>query len=363
MSVLRWLQVAMGAVVVWVVLRDLFISVVVPRPARGRLRPSSLWIRFTWIGWRWFGGLGMNAERRENTLGAYAPLALITLLIVWVMGLIFGYGLILNGLRDQLRPVPADLGTTIYFSAVSLLTIGFGDIVPSGAAARILVMFEAGTGLGVVAVVISLLFSLYASFQRRETLIITLDPLAGAPPSGVTLLENSLRFDMLDHLGETFDEWKLWSAEVLESHLAYPILNYFRSSHDNESWIGALGAMLDAAVLVLTTVEDAHRGPARLMYEVGSHLVEDLGSFFGFAHNHEVGVERFEFEQACDRLAAAGYTLADPDLAWKKFSELRSKYAVPLNEMARWWAIPPAQWIGDRSYLPHQEQLAAANRH
>jgi hypothetical protein len=359
-DLVRSVELLLGAVIVWIVLRDLFVGVVVPRPARGALRPSNLIVRWSWRAWRWIGDLSGDVATREARLGAFAPMSVILLLVVWVLGLIAGYGLVLDALRDQLSPVPTGFGSSLYFSAVSLLTIGYGDIVPVGPAARAIALIEGATGLGVVAVVISLLFSLYASFQRREVLIITLDALAGAPPSGVVLLENSLQNDMIDHLEDTFVEWKGWSAEVLESHLAYPILAYFRSSHDNESWISAIGAILDATVLVLTTVEEVPRGPARLMYGVGTHLVEDLSWFFRFSHLHEVGIERFEFDQACERLTEAGYTLTDPEIAWAKFSELRAAYAIPLNDMARYWSIPPSLWIGDRSYLPHRD---AAERH
>jgi len=360
MSPLRWLELAVGLTLVWIVLRDLFVGIVVPRPARGALRPSNLLTRWSWRFWRWVGTRSNDSAVREARLGAFAPANLILLLIAWVVGLIIGYGLVLNAIREQLHPVPPNLGTTLYFSAVSLLTIGYGDVVPVGPVARAIALIEGATGLGVVAVVISLLFSLYGSFQRREVLIITLDALAGAPPSGVVLLENSLHHNMIEHLEDTFDEWKVWSSEVLESHLAYPILAYFRSSHDNESWISAIGAVLDATVLVLTTVEDVPRGPARLMYSVGTHLVEDLSWFFRTSHMHEVGIERFEFDQACERLATAGFTMTDREIAWGKFSELRAAYAVPLNEMGRYWSIPPTLWIGDRSYLPHRE---TAGRH
>jgi hypothetical protein len=357
MSALRWLEAAVGLALVFIVLRDLFVGVIVPRPARGALRPSNLLVQWSWWAWRWIGNRSDDVLTRESRLGAFGPASLILLLVFWVVGLTIGYGLILNSVANELKPVPRHFGTTLYFSAISFLTIGYGDIVPTGTIARAVAIIEGATGLGVVAVVISLLFSLYGSFQKREALVIKLDALAGAPPSGVVLLENSLQFGMIQRLEGTFDDWMEWCAEVLESHLAYPILAYFRSSHDNESWISAIGAVLDASVLVLTTVEDVPRGPARLMYNVGAHLVEDLSWFFRTSHLHEAGIERFEFDQACDRLVEAGFTTTDREIAWTKFSQLRSAYAIPLNEMGRYWSIPPALWIGDRSYLPHREDL------
>jgi len=63
------------------------------------------------------------------------------------------------------------------------------------------------------------------------------------------------------------------------------------------------------------------------------------------------GIERWEFDHACDRLLEAGYELCDRDEAWSRFSELRSAYAGELNAMARWLEIPPVQWVGDRSLI------------
>jgi hypothetical protein len=158
---------------------------------------------------------------------------------------------------------------------------------------------------------------------------------------------------MQQYAERTFDEWRTWCAEVLESHLAYPILNYFRSSHDNESWLSSLGAVMDAATLTIAAIDGVPRGSAWILYRVGNHLVEDLAQVMGFTLDHEPGVERFEFDQARDRLAAVGYRLRPPEESWTRFSELRARYASPLNAMAVYWAIPPAPWVGDRSYMPH----------
>ena len=145
---------------------------------------------------------------------------------------------------------------------------------------------------------------------------------------------------------------------MLESHLAYPILVYFRSSHDNEAWLNSFGAVMDAATLVLSTVvsEDETEGHARLMFKVGNHLVEDLAWYFRIKNAGIPIVERQEFDDARDRLIKSGFHCRESDAAWSQFAALRSMYASPINELARRMAIMPAKWIGDRSYLPHTQR-------
>jgi hypothetical protein len=272
--------------------------------------------------------------------------------VLWVAGLILGYGMLLHALGTQLRPAPS-LGGALYFTGTTLLTIGFGDIVPSGAIAKALSVVVAATGLAVLAVVATFLFQLFATFQQRELFIVTFGTRAGAPPSGVTLLENYAQLGIVKDLDAVFEEGQRWAAHVLENHMAYPPLAYFRSSHDYESWVGALGALLDASTLVLTTLDGVPTGHAKLMNLMGRHTTGDLGRYFHFTPGDAVGVERVEFDAARERLAAAGFLLRDPDQSWAEFSQLRSTYATILNGMAQWWRIPPAQWVGDRSLLPH----------
>lgn len=348
---LETLEVILGIAVVFYILNDVFQSVVVPRPTPARYRLTRWVVRPGWRAWRAIGLRTSSSGERERLLGVFAPLVVVVLLLLWLSGLILGYGLIFYGLRAQLHPVVQDFPTALYFAGTSVLTIGFGDFVATSGLARLLALTAGGTGLGTIALAISFLFSLYASFQRREILIVTLDARAGAPPSGVNLLETMAKLGMVDDLPRFFSEWEKWGAEVLDSHLAYPVLAYFRSSHDNESWVSSLGAVLDATTLILTTVLDGPRGPAKMMFAMGTHLVEDLARFFRIESDHDPGVERYEFDQARERLAAAGWSLLGPEESWAAFSRLRAQYAVALNNMAKWWAAPPTQWIGDRSYL------------
>ncbi len=354
------LEFILGIAIIGNVLYDVFQSIVVPRPTPARFRVGRLFAILIWPRWRALG-LRLKPERRDRWLGAYAPLYVVSLLLAWVAGLILGYGLVLYALAPHIRPEPHSLWTAMYFAGTSLLTIGFGDIVATGGPARLVVVLAGATGLGVVALAISFIFSLYSTFQRREAQVLTLDARAGAPPSGVNLLETGKHLGLEHQLERIFIEWERWAAEVLDSHLAYPILTYFRSSHDNQSWVSALGAVLDAATLVMTTLDEGPKGEAKMLYSIGQHLVEDLGRYFRRPVNREpdaagrgVAIERYEFDQARDRLAAAGYQLLPAEQSWAMFSRVRSTYADSLNAMATFWAAPPAQWIGDRSYLRHQ---------
>jgi len=350
MNVVPLLAVAGGFAIVAASLFDIFEAVILPRAASVRLRLSSSIVRTTWPMWSSLGLRIKDDDSRENFLGAYAPLALISFLFTWGISCIVGYGLILYGIREQLKPVP-NFGEALYFAGTSFLTIGYGDIVPHGGMARVLSLAAGASGFAIVAIVTTFLFSVFGGFQSRERFVVTFGTRAGAPPSGVTLLETYAALGLAKDVDQVFEEGLNWAATVLETHLAYPILAYFRSSHDAESWVGTLGALLDASTLKITLLEDGSSGHAKLFNILGRHLVRDMSRQYRLGKDRDAGVERYEFDAARVRLQAAGWVVRDADAAWQKFAEVRSSYASPLNAMASYWRIPPAQWIGDRSLL------------
>jgi len=342
-----------GVLFVGAVLWDVFQTVVVPRPSPGRFRIARNLTRFSWRIVRALALRMGSSRRRDGMTGAFAPFMVLLLLVAWVLTLLVGFGLIDFALRDEIAPPPASISEAVYAAGTALFTIGFGDYVPTGTLARIVSLVAAGSGLGIVALVVTYLFMLYGGFQRREVQVVTLDARAGAPASGVNLLETYSRLGLVAELPELFATWETWAAEVLDSHVAYPILNYFRSSHDNESWVGSCGAVLDAATLVLTTIEGVPRGHAEMFTAMGEHLVEDVGHLFHFENQPGAGIARMEFEEARFRLAKAGYALADSDRAWPAFVARRGHYAARLKLLAAWILSPPSQWIGDRAPIGH----------
>jgi hypothetical protein len=349
--VLNGAIVLAGLVVVALITSDVFQSVIVPRPSPF-LRASALIIRFAW---RACGNIGLrfaDNERREGFFGTFAPAALTWLLIFWVATLVIGFGLIFFGLRSQLHPMPASYWGAAYYAGTSLLTLGYGDITASSGIVRAISLAAAAIGLGTFAVVTAFLFALFAAFQRREAFIVTMRERMGAPPSGVSYLWRLVELDMLDDLPETFRLAEGWMADVMETHLAYPVLAYFRSTHDGQSWVATVGALLDAATLVITTVDVEHHGRAKMLSRLGRHLVNDFAHYYRFEIVHSPGLDRAEFVTVYEKLRRHGMKMHDLEPAWTAFAELRATYAGPLNAMAQFWRTPPAQWIGDRSVLP-----------
>jgi hypothetical protein len=344
-----------GIVAISLTLADLFQSVIVPRAPNLRFRISFIVWRTLWTVWP------RIAERlspsdpggREDFLAAFAPFALVAMLAVWAAVLVLGYGAVLWALRDQIVPLPKSYWDAAYFAGASLFTIGFGDVVGRGGFARFISLCAGASGLGVFSITTAYLFAIFGTFQRRETFIVAFAARAGSPPSAVGLYEIAAKTETRDHVSRVMREAQAWIASLMESHLAYPVLTYFRSSHDDQSWVGTLGALLDASLLANTLLDDQKHGEARICFAIGRHAVSDLSRFFDLSKpsTGDCGISREDFDRACDRLAAAGYALREREAAWDDFAKTRAEYAGPLNAMARFFHIPPVQWIGERASL------------
>jgi hypothetical protein len=352
---LNVLSVAGGVVVILLTLNDIFQSVIVPRATARRFRISfyawrSMWHIWPKLAWRLFS---KDGDKREEFLAIFAPFMLTLLILFWVALLIVGFGSTFWGMRAGIAPGHASFGQMLYFAGTSLLTVGFGDVVGRSAGPRFVSVLAALAGLLLLSILTAYLFAVFGSFQQRETFVVTLAARAGTPPSGVNLLAIAGYSHTAEDLPLLMIDAQRWAAAVMESHLAYPVLAFFRSSHDDQSWVGTLGTLLDAATLLMTTIDGVREGQARIFYNVGRHATRDLSRYFGFdvTQQETVGIERAEFEQACDRLATAGYRLRERDEAWKRFAGLRSSYAPHLAVLAGFFQIPALAWIGDRSFI------------
>ena len=260
-----------------------------------------------------------HPRKRETALSFYGPLSLIFLLVVWACGMVFGFSLIYYALGNPFNDASHSLGylSGLYVSGTSFFTLGLGDVIPRGEAARALLTIEGGTGFGFLAIVMGYFPVLYGAFSRREVSISLLDARAGSPPTAAELMRRH-SFDGAENaLANLLSEWERWSAELLESHISYTLLCYFRSQHTNQSWLSALTAMLDTSALLIAGVQGHEARQAQLTFAMARHAIVDLAQVFSIAPSRTCridcrGNDTSSFTKCFARAASAYAATASP---------------------------------------------------
>jgi hypothetical protein len=335
-----------GLVLVGTILWEAFEALVLPRRVTRPFRLNRVFYRVLWGAWSSVALRLHPGARREAYLSVFGPLSLIGLFAVWATGLILGFGLVLwaSGPSLNVPRGPAGFSTALYMSGTTFFTLGLGDVTPNHALARLIVVIEAGTGFGFLALVIAYLPILYQAFSRRETNISLLDSRAGSPPSAAELLRRHAG-DM-EGLDALLRNWERWSAELMESHVSYPVLGYYRSQHDNQSWLAALTTVLDASALIIAGFEPAPARQARLTFAMARHAVVDLAQVFRMPPRRPDAdrLTRSDFGRLRASLAQAGIHLNSGDAVERALSDLRALYEPYVHALARRLLMPLPAW-------------------
>ena len=352
-----------GAVLLAVVLWDAFETIILPRRVSGRIRLTKLFYRVTWVPWRGTARL-LSGRRSDVFLSFYGPLSLIMLLALWAAGIVCAFGLLQWAAGSALTMTGGapGLGADLYMSGTTFVTLGLGDVAPRSAFAKALTAIEAGMGFAFLAVVIGYFPVIYQAFSRREVAISLLDARAGSPPSAAELLGRMRDDPEGTALTELLRDWERWAADVLESHLSYPPLAYFRSQHYNESWVAALTTILDASALVMLGADGWCRRQAELTFAMARHAVVDLAQVFSTPPRQaDDRLPSAQLARLRERLAGDGMKLkARPDLE-VRLVELRRMYEPYVLAMARYLALPLPPWVRERE-RPDNWQTSAWDR-
>jgi hypothetical protein len=319
-----------GLVLLGVILWDAFETIILPRRVTRRYRLTRAFYRYTATPWLAAARRIKSAKRREGFLGVYGPLSVLVLFGVWAGGLILSFGM-LQWADGALLGDPATVQsfrTQLYLSGTSFFTLGLGDVTPHTPLARFVTVAEAGMGFAFLAVVISYLPVLYGAFSRREANIALLDARAGSPPTAPELLRRHVRQQNLEALDQYLRAWESWAAELMESHLSYPVLCHFRSQHNNQSWVSALATILDACALLIAHTEGALRWQAELTFAICRHALVDMAQALAIPPRL-VSQDRFEPSTLIEirrLLGACGTPLCIEHAADEKLNQLRAMY-------------------------------------
>jgi hypothetical protein len=343
------IAIVVGAVLILAMLLDAFETAVLPRRVQRQFRITRWFYRNTWVPWAKLTSHVKSQTRREMVFGYFGPLSLIGLLGIWACGLVFGFALLQYGAGEHLFTAnqPINFRLLLYHSGETFFTLGYGDITPASDFSRVLAVAEAGMGFAFLGVVIGYLPTIYSAFSRREIEISLLDARAGSPPSATELLTRAVSSPDQGTLDRLFHDWERWAAEILESHLSYPVLSFYRSQHSNQSWLGALTVVLDATALVIAGIDGVSSEQSHWTFKMARHAVVDLAQVVNARHDPATPdrLTSEDLAQIRAQLAQKGLKLRDSIEAEQKLTQLRMQYEPYALAIAKTLYISLPPWI------------------
>ncbi len=343
------LAAIVGIIFIIGILIDCFETIVLPRRVSRRFRLSRFFYMATWAPWSAIARKMRPGNRREYYLSYFGPLSLILLLIVWAALLVLAFGLLQWGLDSPVNAPEkqATFGTYLYMSGTTFITLGLGDVTPLTGMGRFLAVAEAGMGFGFLALVIGYVPVIYQAFSRREAEITLLDARAGSPPSASELLRRHYRDQHTEELFQFLREWERWGSELLESHLSYPVLTYYRSQHERQSWLGALTTILDTCALLIIGLEGISTPTIRFTFAIARHAAVDLAQVYGTPpiDSKLNRLSSDDFARMRDALAEVGLRLRHEEDAEKRLYEMRRLYEPFVNALADHLLLNLPPWV------------------
>jgi len=346
-----------GILLLVLLLQDAFEVMLLPRRVQRRWRLVRFYFRGTWAVWSAAGRLRREGAGRERLLSIYGPASMAVLFAVWAGGLIVAFALIQWAIQSGRHPT--HFGDQLYMSGVTFFTLGYGDVVPTTGLSRLVAVLEAGAGFGLIAVVIGYLPVLYQLFSRREAHVIQLDARAGSPPTAATMLKRHAESDGLEKLDELLRAWEVWGAELLESHLSYPMLAYYRSQHDDQSWLGALLAIMDTCALILVGVEDIKPLQARMTFAMARQVVLEMARSLGVSADKAADTDRLtqaDFAKMVTIFEEVGLRWNGGADSPETLAAVRATYEPLAQGLARYLLIPLPGWVADENSSDHWER-------
>jgi hypothetical protein len=342
-----------GGAVVALMLWEIFLTFLLPRRVKRDPAIVRSVFNFGWLPWRRVAR-SLPGTAADTMLGMYGPLGLIVNLILWTAALMLGYACLQWAAGSHLAAGGrhVNFGNDLYFSAATMTTDGPAGLATHTAFAHALQVLTAATGLAVLAIVIGYLPSLYQAFSRREATVSQLDARAGSPPAAGRLLVRSTQRDGWPALNRYLSSWETWVAELMETHLAYPVLAYFRSQHVNQNWLAAMCTVLDSCAFAIAAAPSGSVDSARFTFAIARHAVADL------AYNFHVkplppAADRLPASALEDLLAQLRGVGVEPaaDLATvsTRLQRMRSLYEPYVNALGQRLELPLPPWLAPES--------------
>jgi hypothetical protein len=327
-----------GAVLIALMLSEFFVTFLLPRRVKRDPRIARGLLRLLWRPWRAIARW-RSAATADTMLGFFGPLALISELVVWTLGLMVGYGLLDWGAMG------GSFQSRLLSSSALFLSAGS---VSGSTVSHVLSLFEAATGVGVLFTVIGYMPAVYSAFSRRETAVSQLATRAGSPPAAGVLLHRAAGRAEWRELERDLQAWEEWAAELMETHLSYPLLAFYRSQHVNQNWLAALTAMVDVAAFVKAVESDGELEAAEITFGIGRHALADLAHQFKLEPGRADRLSDADFDELYGLIERAASNPLSREDARRRLDKLRDRYEPNASALADFLALDLPPWLPAR---------------
>jgi hypothetical protein len=324
-----------GAVLIALMLAEFFVTFMLPRRVRRDPRIARGLIRLFWRPWRAFARR-LPPSSADTFLGLFGPLALLSELLTWTVGLIFGFALL------EYAAVGGRFGHGLLFSSGLFLS---AEGASGSTTVHVIALVEAAVAIGVLFIVIGYLPAVYGAFSRREVAVSQLATRAGSPPAAGAILCRAAKRERWRELERDLQGWEEWAAELMETHLSYPILGYYRSQHVNQNWLAALTAMVDVAAFVTAVEADGESEAAEITFAIGRHALADLALQYRVRYGPADRLSDADFDRLYHAVEDAASRPVGREEAQRRLTELRRVYEPKAQGLAAWLALDLPPWL------------------
>src|SRR6202050_382270 len=353
---MRILVGVLGGLLVVAMLLEIFVAFLLPRRVKRDPKLVRTVFAYGWRPWRRIAR-ALPFQAGDTMLGIYGPLGVVVNLVLWVTMMMLGYACLLWADGSHLGALAGqhgvvDFGNDLYFAAATMTTNGPYGLAAHTTFARAVQVIDSGSGLAVLAIVIGYLPSLYQAFSSREATVSQLDARAGSPPSAGRLILRSAEREGWPAVNRYLGSWETWVAELMETHLAYPVLAYFRSQHINQNWLAAMCTVLDACAFTIAAAPAGTVDSSRFTFAIARHAVAALSYSFHAAPKPppQERLSAADLDELIGKLREVGIELgSEPDTIAERLTRMRGIYEPYVNALADRLALPMPPWLAPES--------------
>ncbi len=343
------IEIVLGLLIWGAVLWDGFATIVLPRTVAPSRRLSGRFNRLSWWFWSRVARRIRQDDLRLSFLSVYGPISVMFLLILWAGLMIVAFALIYQGLgpRFQAAAGSTDFSTLLYMSGSTFLTLGIGDVTSNDSLGRLFMILEAASGLIFLGLVITYMPLLHQAYDSREVYNLLIHSRVGRSPVAINLLHRYTGPDRAEILRGHLRDAEHWMAQTLQSHLAHPVLSFYRAQHWGESWLVSVATIMDCCAMVIVGGEGLVAAQARLTYQMGLRLLEDLAHALAIHVDPHCSsrVTEAELPAIAAAMQAAGLTRSLDPTKTAELLRLARDYDISLIALSKWLMFPLGAWL------------------